>query len=200
MSCLSSCLLSQKWRFWRICSNILQDLAYQTLVRPCLHKSIGVASQYILWSGTLWYPLIRSMLKNKQIFSLVISKVIPDFSAVKLDKTKNHDDDDDELFLWYGSTNTSQKIIREVWVRSLSLSLSLSQNHNQTYSEPESYSKLRYIHNPVIFRNPLHSERWHIQNLRHIENSVTHLQWSSQIIIIFAKLSVLKQVSWGIFP
>ena len=35
------------------------------------------------------------------------------------------------------------------------------------YSEPEAYSE------PYdIFRTPLYSERWHIQNLRHIQNPV----------------------------
>ena len=58
------------------------DLAY-TIVS-------GVASQYILWPGSLWYPLRSSMFKNKRISSLVISKVIPDFSAVELDEAKNH--------------------------------------------------------------------------------------------------------------
>ena len=58
------------------------DLAYT--------KVLGVTSQYILKSGSLWYPLRSSMLENKRIFSLVISKVMPDFSAVQLDEAKNH--------------------------------------------------------------------------------------------------------------
>ena len=44
-----------------------------------------------------------------------------------------------------------------------------------THSEPEAYSELRDIHKPGIFRTSVYSERWHIQNLRHIQNPVTHL-------------------------
>ena len=86
LSYWSSCSLSQRWRFWRIRSNVLRaiesDLAYT--------KVSGVASQYILWSGSLWYPVRSSMLKSKRIFSLVISKLMPVFSTVKLDVVKNH--------------------------------------------------------------------------------------------------------------
>ena len=45
-----------------------------------------------------------------------------------------------------------------------------------TYSDPGSYSEPRPIHNPGIFRTPLYSECWHIQNLRHIQNPVAHLR------------------------
>ena len=41
-----------------------------------------------------------------------------------------------------------------------------------TYSEPEAYLEPRDIHNSGTFRTPLYSERWHIQNLRHIQNPV----------------------------
>ena len=55
---LWSCLLSQRWRSWRIRSNVLRgiesDLAYT--------KVSGFAFQYI-WSGSLWHPLSSSMLK-----------------------------------------------------------------------------------------------------------------------------------------
>ena len=45
------------------------------------------------------------------------------------------------------------------------------------HPEPEAYLELRHIHSPGIFRTHLYSERWrHIQNLRHIQNPVTHLQ------------------------
>ena len=55
----------------------------------------------------------------------------------------------------------------------------------QAYLEPcvtLTYLKLWYIQNPDIFRTrsifrtrtPLYSELWHIQNLRHILNPVTH--------------------------
>ena len=43
------------------------------------------------------------------------------------------------------------------------------------YLEPEAYSKPRHIYNSGTFRTQLHSERWHIQNLRHIQNPVVHL-------------------------
>ena len=44
------------------------------------HKSIGVASQYILRSGSSWHRLNSSMLKNRRSFSLVISKLMSAFS------------------------------------------------------------------------------------------------------------------------
>ena len=40
------------------------------------------------------------------------------------------------------------------------------------------YSEPRHIHNHGTFRTLLYSERWHIQNLRHIQNPVTHLRES----------------------
>ena len=76
LSYLSSCSLPQRWRFWRTRSNVLRniesDLPYT--------KVSGVASQYILWSGSLKHPLSSSMLENKRIFSLVISKLMSAFS------------------------------------------------------------------------------------------------------------------------
>ena len=68
----------------------------------------------------------------------------------------------------------------------------------QAYLEPcltLTYLKLWYIQNPntfrtrgifatqaysrpSLFRTPLYSESWHIQNLRHIQNPVAHLWWS----------------------
>ena len=76
LSYLSSCSLSQKWRFSRLRSKVLlgiePDLA-------CTKVSM-VASQYLLWSGRLWYPLISGMVKNKGIFSLVIWELMPAFS------------------------------------------------------------------------------------------------------------------------
>ena len=86
LSYLSSCSLSRTWRFWRIRSNVLRGiesgLAYT--------KESGVASYYILWSGSVWYPVRSSTLKNKRIFSLVISKLMPAFSTVQLDVATNH--------------------------------------------------------------------------------------------------------------
>ena len=59
----------------------------QTLLTP---KCRGTASQYILWSRGLCYPVRSSMLKNKRIFSLVISKLMSAFSTVQIDVAKNH--------------------------------------------------------------------------------------------------------------
>ena len=85
LSYLSSCSLSQRWRFWRIHSNVLRgiesDLAYTNVS--------GVTFQYTLWSGSLWYPVRSSMRKNKQILLLAISKLMPAFSTVQLDVAKN---------------------------------------------------------------------------------------------------------------
>ena len=47
-------------------------------------------AQYILCSGSLWYPVRSSRFKNKRIFLLVISKLMFAFSTVQLDVTKNH--------------------------------------------------------------------------------------------------------------
>ena len=55
-----------------------------------LAKVLGVTSQYILWSGSLWYSGRSSMLKNKRIFSLVVSELMPAFSTVQLHVGKNH--------------------------------------------------------------------------------------------------------------
>ena len=86
LSYLLGCSLSQRLRFWRIRSNVLRrtesDLAYT--------KVLGVASQYVLWSGSLCYPLRSIMLKNKRIFSLVISKLMPAFSTVQFDVTQSY--------------------------------------------------------------------------------------------------------------
>ena len=58
LSYLWSCSLSQRWRSWRIRSNVLRgiesDLAFT--------KVSGFAFQY-MWSGSLWHPLSSSMLK-----------------------------------------------------------------------------------------------------------------------------------------
>ena len=64
-SYLSSCSLSQRWRFRIILLNLLRDiesyLAYTKVSR--------VVSQCILRYGSLWHILSSSMLKNKGIFS-----------------------------------------------------------------------------------------------------------------------------------
>ena len=51
-----------------------------------------------------------------------------------------------------------------------------------TYSETETYTESRHIHNPGIFKTPPCSKLWHIQNLRHIQNPVTHL---NEALIVF---------------
>ena len=86
LSYLSCCSLSQKWRFWRIHSNVLRGIELELAST----KVSVVASQYILWPGSIWYPVRSSMLKNKRIFSLVISALMPVFSTVQLDVAKNH--------------------------------------------------------------------------------------------------------------
>ena len=64
---------------------------YEALNQTFLtQKRRGTASQYILWSRRLCYPVRSSMLKNKGIFSLVISKLISAFSTVEIDVAKNH--------------------------------------------------------------------------------------------------------------
>ena len=117
------------------------------LTRPCLLRSysdlaytkvLGVVSQYILWSGSLWYPLRSSMLKNKRIFSLAISKLIPAFSAVQLDVAKNH-------INWYVTKNNSRSL-RGVKTRTTSI-----------FRTP-AYSQLWYIQNPAIFRTLAYSK------------------------------------------
>ena len=65
---LSSCSLPQR-RFRRIRSNVLRGIESDI---ACT-KISGIVSQYILQLGSLWHPLRSSMLKNKQIFSLIIS-------------------------------------------------------------------------------------------------------------------------------
>ena len=76
LSDLSSCLLSQRLRFQGIRSNVLRgngsDVSYT--------KVLEVVSRHILRSGSLWYPLSSSILKNKSIFSLVNSKLMCTFS------------------------------------------------------------------------------------------------------------------------
>ena len=70
----TSCVIHQVVRYHKDEDSEQSDLGHT--------KVSGVASQYILWSGSLCYPVRGSMLKNKQIFSLVISKSMPGFSTV----------------------------------------------------------------------------------------------------------------------
>ena len=83
LSYLSSCLLSQRWKFRGIRSKALRgiesDLAYKRLSGAYKRLS-GVVLQFILWSGSLWLPLSITMLKNKRIFLLVTSKLMSAFS------------------------------------------------------------------------------------------------------------------------
>ena len=76
LSYLSSCSFSQRSRFRRIRSNVLRGIG---LTLAYTKKSV-FASQYILWSGTLWHLLNNGMLENQRIFSLVISKLMSAFS------------------------------------------------------------------------------------------------------------------------
>ena len=63
---------------------------YEALNQTLLHKSIGgrLPIHFKVWK--LMVPVRCSMLKNKRIFSLVISRSMPDFSTVQLDVAKNH--------------------------------------------------------------------------------------------------------------
>ena len=65
-------------------SNVLRDIEYFAFT-----KVSEVTSQYVLWPGSLWYPVRSSTLKNKPIFSLVIPKSVSAFSTVQLDAAKN---------------------------------------------------------------------------------------------------------------
>ena len=58
---------------------------YEALNQTLATQVSVVASQHILWSGSSWYPIRSSTLKNKQIFSIVISKLLPVFSTVQLE-------------------------------------------------------------------------------------------------------------------
>ena len=72
---LSSRSLPQR-RFHRIRSHVLQGIESDL---ACTKVS-GVVYEYILQFGSLWHPLSSSTLMNKQIFSLIVSKLISDFS------------------------------------------------------------------------------------------------------------------------
>ena len=80
LSYLSSFLLTQRLRFRRIRSSVLRGIESDL---ACIKVS-RVASQYILWSGSLWYPVRSSVLKNRGFFSLIFSKLMPAFSTVQL--------------------------------------------------------------------------------------------------------------------
>ena len=71
LSYLSSCLLSQRWKFQRISSNALRGIELDI---ACIKVS-GVVSHCILLTVNLWDPLNNDMLRNKQNVSLVISKL-----------------------------------------------------------------------------------------------------------------------------
>ena len=86
LSYLLCCSLSQRWRFWRIHSNVLRGIE---LDLASIKVSV-VASQYVLWPGSIRYPVRSSMLKSKRIFSLVISRSTPNLSTVQPGVTKNH--------------------------------------------------------------------------------------------------------------
>ena len=63
--------------------------------------------------------------------------------------------------------------IQEFFVFSYSLIIQyLWYSVTLTYSEPEAFSEPRHIHNSGTYRTLLYSERWHIQNLRHIQKPV----------------------------
>ena len=78
------CLIYQGVRYHK-------DKDSEEYARP-LYEALNqtMLTQYILWYGSLWYPVRSSSLKNKQIFLLVISKLMSAFSTVQLDVAKNH--------------------------------------------------------------------------------------------------------------
>ena len=88
LSYLSSCSLSQGWRFQRLLSNLLRDiesyLAYTKVSRA--------VSQYILWFGSLWQRLSGRILKNKRIFFISNFKTNVCFlnMTVQLGVANNH--------------------------------------------------------------------------------------------------------------
>ena len=73
---LSSTSLSQRWRFRRLCSNVYRNIESNLVYT----KVSGVASQNILWSGSLWHPLSSILLEKKRSFLLEISKLMCPFS------------------------------------------------------------------------------------------------------------------------
>ena len=76
LSYLSRCSLLQSWRFRRIRSKVIRSIESDLICT----KLLGANSRYNLRSGSLRHPLSSSMFKNKRIFSLVISKLMPVFS------------------------------------------------------------------------------------------------------------------------
>ena len=64
LSYLSSCLLSQRWRFRRIPANVVRGIESTN----DYIKVLRVASQYILRSGSLSPPLSSSMVKICEFF------------------------------------------------------------------------------------------------------------------------------------
>ena len=79
------------------CSNVVDSkVAFEALrgidSELAYAKELRVASQYVLQSESLQHPLSSSMLKNKIIFLLVISKLMSVFSlmTVQLGEASNH--------------------------------------------------------------------------------------------------------------
>ena len=58
----------------KILKNTLERIT-RHWIRPCSHKGFGVASHYILWSGSSWYPVRGSTLRNKQYFFISNFKI-----------------------------------------------------------------------------------------------------------------------------
>ena len=144
---------------WRILSNVLRDIESDLAYT----KASEVASQYILWSGSLWYPVRNSMLKIKPISSLVISKLTPAFWSVQLGTFRNNRTYPGIILAYSGIFRT--QCYPDIF---------------KTVVCPERWyiQNQKHIHNSGTFRTPLYSERWHIQNLRHIQNLVLHLLWN----------------------
>ena len=93
-----SCLSPMVFVEHTCCSNVVDSkVALRGITRhwlgTCLRKRIeGCLPQYVLQSESLQHPLSSSMLKNKIIFLLVISKLMSVFSlmTVQLGEASNH--------------------------------------------------------------------------------------------------------------
>ena len=145
LSYLSICLLSQRLRIRRIRSNVLRGIeSYFTYT-----KVSAVASQYILWSGSLWYPVRSSMLKNRRFYSLVISKLMPAFSTVQVGTVRHNQ-------TYPGIIQAYSGIFRTLCYPDILKTV--------VCPEPWHIENQKHIQNPGIFTTMVHSEPRYTQN------------------------------------
>ena len=140
---LSSFLLTQRLRFRRIRSSVLRGIESDL---ACIKVS-RVASQYILWSGSLWYPVRSSVLKNRSFFSLIFSKLMPAFSTVQLGTFRHNQ-------TYPGIIQAYSGIFRTLRYPDITV----------ICLEPWHIQSQKYIQNPGIFTTLVHSEPRYIQN------------------------------------